>query len=224
MALILHIETATKVCSVALSKEGKCLDVIDSNGEEYSHGEELTVFIREIIDRSNYTLSDLTAVSISSGPGSYTGLRIGSATAKGLCYALGIPLIAIDSLACLNELVGSAYPGYNRCVVIDARRMEVFNCVYSEQGQALKEISADIIDENSYSQFDPMVTLGDGAAKLMDIWKDRNAVFDLNIVSSAAGQAQQAFEKFKMQEFVDLAYWEPFYLKDFVAGVKQKQL
>jgi tRNA threonylcarbamoyladenosine biosynthesis protein TsaB len=222
MAVILHIETATKICSTAISIDGICQAVKDSDGQDYSHGEDLTTFINDVLLESGIGFSDLSAISISAGPGSYTGLRIGSATAKGLCFALNIPLIAIDSLVCLSEIVKSKYPGLNRCPVIDARRMEVYNCVYSESGEALKAISADIINENTYLEFDPMVVFGDGAEKLMEIWNERSCTFDLGVYSSAKGQVDIAFKMFKNNEFVDLAYWEPHYLKDFVAGVKLK--
>lgn len=218
---ILHLETATKVCSVALSKNGKLIRLKETEEEGYSHGENLNCFIEDVIQESGISLNHLSAISLASGPGSYTGLRIGAATAKGLCYALEIPLIAIDALQALAEIARVDYPDKVLCPLIDARRMEVYNSFYDESNHLIKEISADIIDENSYAQFEPFVYFGDGAEKLVQVWNNKNCVADLSIKSSAKGQVRLAFEKFKAQEFEDVAYWEPFYLKDFIAGVKK---
>jgi len=222
MAIILHIETATKVCSVAISRDGELLGYKENEGLDFSHGEELTNYIDEVVRHSELQFSDLNAVSISSGPGSYTGLRIGAATAKGLCFALNIPLIAIDSLTALASLAKDKFPGYNIAPVIDARRMEVYNQIFDQNMKPLKPISADIIDEKSYEEYEPFVILGDGMEKLQSIWEGRDILFEDKIVSSARGQVDLAFEAFKQSDFVDTAYWEPFYLKDFVAGVKKK--
>lgn len=216
MAIILHLETATKVCSVALSKDGKQIGLKEIEEEGYSHGENLTLFIQALINEAGLSMKDLNAVSVASGPGSYTGLRIGAATAKGLCYALDIPLIAIDALTCLCELAQSKYPNQNLCALIDARRMEVFGLIQDSEGRTIKEISADILDETSYAEFEPFVYFGDGAAKLEAIWSGRNLTADNAIKSSAVGQIRLAHEKFQVQAFEDVAYWEPFYLKDFM--------
>lgn len=218
---ILHLETATKVCSVALSKNGKLIGLKEIEEEGYSHGENLNCFIEDIIRETEISLSQLSAISLASGPGSYTGLRIGAATAKGLCYALEVPLIAIDALKSLAEIAREIYPNKVLCPLIDARRMEVYNSVYDENNLLIKDISADIIDENSYTQFEPFVFFGDGAEKLVEVWNNKNCVADLSIKSSAKGQVKLAFEKFIDQAFEDVAYWEPFYLKDFIAGVKK---
>ena len=218
MAFLLHLETSTKVCSVALSKNGE-LSVIEELEEEgYSHGEKLTVFIERVLEKGGITINDLDGISVASGPGSYTGLRIGVATAKGLCYSLKIPLIAIDSLTALASQVNSEQ---TKCAVIDARRMEVFNCFFDSNGKKLKEISADIIDEESYREFEPFVYFGDGAKKLEDVWSNRNCKINSAVKSSASGQVKIAFEKFNNAEFEDVAYFEPFYLKDFIAGKKK---
>lgn len=216
MTVILHLETATKVCSVALSRNGEQIAIKEIEEEGYSHGENLTLLIQEIIQDAGLTMKDLDAVSVASGPGSYTGLRIGAATAKGLCYALDIPLIAVDALTSLCELARSKHPNRNLCALIDARRMEVFSLIQNEKGETLKDISADILDEESYAEFAPFVYFGDGAAKLDELWNNRGLQVDLSIKSSASGQVRLAFEKFQNQEFEDVAYWEPFYLKDFV--------
>jgi tRNA threonylcarbamoyladenosine biosynthesis protein TsaB len=222
MSLILHLETATKACSVALSEHGECIAVKESFTENFTHGENLTLYIQDVLRVSGKDISELKAVSVASGPGSYTGLRIGVSTAKGLCFALDIPLIAIDALHSMAAIARMKYPELNICPLIDARRMEVFSAIYSSDFQVLKPISADIIDETSYDAYEPFVCFGDGASKLQDIWKNRSLVFDLEIQASAKGQIVKAFEKFQKNEFEDLAYFEPFYLKDFITTQPKK--
>lgn len=221
MTTILHIETATKACSVVLSKDGKCIAVRESIDEQFAHGEKLTIYIQEVLKEAELSVSDLNAVSVTSGPGSYTGLRIGVSTAKGICFALDIPMIVIDSLRNLAELAKLKHPQATLCPMIDARRMEVYNAIYSADKTNLKPISADIIDEKSYQEFDPIVYFGDGAEKVQELWKDRNAQFDGSITCSAKGHVSLSYQKFLEEDFVDVAYFEPFYLKDFVAGVKK---
>lgn len=220
MKYLLHIETSTKVCSVALSLDGKLVRVKESNELEYSHGENLTLFIASVLEDSKVSLNDLVAISVASGPGSYTGLRIGVSTAKGLCYALGIPLIAVDALFSLAQLAHEKHSDINLCPVIDARRMEVFNAIYTSSLETLKVISADVIVENSYQEFEPFVYFGDGAAKLQEIWKDRNCQIDTTVLASAIGQIPLATLKFQNNEVEDVAYFEPFYLKDFFTPQK----
>ena len=220
MKYLLHIETSTKVCSVALSLDGKLIRVKESNELEYSHGENLTLFIASVLEDSKVSLNDLAAISVASGPGSYTGLRIGVSTAKGLCYALGIPLIAVDALFSLAQLAHEKHSDINLCPVIDARRMEVFNAIYTSSLETLKVISADVIDENSYQEYEPFVYFGDGAAKLQEIWKDRNCQKDTTVLASAIGQIPLATLKFQNNEVEDVAYFEPFYLKDFFTPQK----
>jgi tRNA threonylcarbamoyladenosine biosynthesis protein TsaB len=217
MALLLHLETSTKVCSVAVSKEGELIALEETEEVGYSHGENLTVFIQHALEKAHISIKDLNGISVASGPGSYTGLRIGVATAKGLCFSLKIPLIAIDSLTALATLDNSKQ---TKCAVIDARRMEVYNCFFDAEGNKLKEISADIIDENSYREFEPFTYFGDGSPKLEEVWKDRNCTINSSIKSSAVGQISLAYQKYKAQDFEDVAYFEPFYLKDFIAGKK----
>jgi tRNA threonylcarbamoyladenosine biosynthesis protein TsaB len=163
MNYLLHIETSTKVCSVAISLDGKLIALKESNDLEYSHGENLTLFIAAVLEEASLNLQNLTAISVASGPGSYTGLRIGVSTAKGLCYALGIPLIAVDALYSLAQIASDKHPDINLCPVIDARRMEVFNAIFTNSLETLKVISADVIDEHSYLEFEPFVYFGDGA-------------------------------------------------------------
>lgn len=214
------METATKVCSVGLSLNGQLIALKEVEEDGYSHGENLNCFIEDVLDEASIQINEISAISLASGPGSYTGLRIGAATAKGLCYALEIPLIAIDALTALSELAMENHSNMNLCPLIDARRMEVYNLVVNASGSRLKEISADIIDESSYDEFTPFVYFGDGAEKLQHIWESKDCVIDLTIKSSAKGQVRLAFEKFNTKQFEDVAYWEPFYLKDFIAGKK----
>lgn len=220
---ILHLETATKVCSVALSLNGKLLQLKEIEEDGYAHGEKLTLLIEEALASENLDIKELAAVSVSSGPGSYTGLRIGVSTAKGLCYALGIPLIAIDSLLVLQQIAKDIYPNQSVASLIDARRMEVFATVFDGNGAIVKPISADIIEENSYLEFEPFIACGDGAEKLSEVWADRKITIDSSILSSAKGQVELGYQKYLNSEFEDVAYFEPFYLKDFVMNVKVKK-
>jgi len=220
MALILHIETATKVCSVALSSNGElaCIREFKDNG--YAHGEQLTILIQKVLDIQGITTTDLSAVSVSAGPGSYTGLRIGVSTAKGLCYALNIPLISVDTLQAMAEVARIVYPDSNLCPMIDARRMEVFSLITNFDADILKPLSADVLDENSYSDFEPFVCFGDGAQKVQELWGERRIAFDLELEPSAKGQIHLAYEKFLNKEFEDVAYFEPAYLKEFYQAKK----
>lgn len=220
MSYILHLESSTKVCSVALSFDGVLKQLKESNEEQFSHGENITLYIEDVLKLEGIQVKQLKAISISSGPGSYTGLRIGVSVAKGLCFSLQIPLIAIDSLTCIYELSKKKYPNNTIVPMIDARRMEVFSSIFDEKGKYLKDISADIIDHNTYIGFEPFIACGDGAEKLRTCWSDRKVKIDSTILSSAKGQVSLAYQKFQHNDFVDLAYFEPFYLKDFVAGVK----
>lgn len=221
MIYILHLETSTKVCSVALSLNGELIALKETEEDGYSHGENLTLFIQDVLNQATISIKQLAAVSVASGPGSYTGLRIGVSTAKGLCYPLSIPLIAIDSLTSLTEIAKNTHSTLNLCALIDARRMEVYNAIYDSSGKQLKKISADIINESSYLEYEPFLYFGDGAEKLIEMWKDRNCTANLSIKSSAIGQVKLAYEKFQAKLFEDLAYFEPFYLKDFVGGTKK---
>lgn len=219
---LLHLETATKVCSVALSKNGELVSIKETQEDGYSHGENLNLFIEAVLSDAEISIKELNAISVASGPGSYTGLRIGAATAKSLCYSLDIPLIAIDALTSLAAIAVLKHPNSMLCPLIDARRMEVYNLILDKDLNARKKITADIIDNSSYEEHLPFVYFGDGAAKLEDAWTGRDCTSDLSIKCSASGQVKLAFEKFRNENFEDVAYWEPFYLKDFIAGKKAK--
>jgi tRNA threonylcarbamoyladenosine biosynthesis protein TsaB len=221
MSYILHLETSTKVCSVALSQAGNLLAFKESQTDAFEHGENLTCFIEDVMQQIGIKFSQLAAISVASGPGSYTGLRIGVSTAKGLCFGLSIPLIAIDSLRSMAELSRQVYPTEVLCPMIDARRMEVYSAIYDQHNNVLKPISADILDESSYIAFGPMICFGDGSSKVSSLWSNREVVFDSTIHASARGQVRLAYQKFVAGEFEDVAYFEPYYLKDFVTTQKR---
>jgi tRNA threonylcarbamoyladenosine biosynthesis protein TsaB len=216
MIYILHLETSTKACSVALSLDGKRIAVKEVLSDDFSHSENLTNFVQNVLDEAGIKMKELSAVSVASGPGSYTGLRIGVSTAKGFCYALGIPLIAIDSLTSLFQVATKTHVNQTVCAMIDARRREVFSAIFDANGKMIKSISADVLDENTYAEFEPFVYVGDGAAKMEEEWQQRNCQADLNVEASASGQVEIAYQKFTLGEFEDVAYFEPFYLKDFL--------
>lgn len=221
MTTILHIETATKVCSVALSVDGELKQLQEFKDDGYAHGEQLTILIQQVLNLENITVEELAAVSVSAGPGSYTGLRIGVSTAKGLCYALKIPLIAVSTLESMAALARMKYPQVNLCPMIDARRMEVFSLIADPQGTILKPASADVLDEHSYHDFEPFVCFGDGAPKMQELWANRQLIFDPELDPSARGQVAIAFQKFTKQELEDVAYFEPDYLKEFYMPSKK---
>ncbi len=223
MIRLLHIETSTKVCSVALSENGVLKDFIETHSDRYIHAEKLTLFIEELLQRNAWKMDALSAIVVSGGPGSYTGLRIGVSTAKGLCFALDIPLISVSSLDALIELGREKYPESTICGLIDARRMEAFSKIEDPLGNTLKTISADELEATTYETYDPFIVIGDGAEKMLKIWDERPLTIDNNIHSSAKGQVKLATNSFKQEQFEDIAYFEPFYLKDFIATKSKKQ-
>lgn len=222
MEYILNIETATKNCSVALAKEGKTILCKEIAEEGYSHAERLHVFIEEIIQEAGITFKDLIAVAVSQGPGSYTGLRIGVSAAKGLCYALGIPLIAIDTLKTLASQVtvssGLIIP------MLDARRMEVYSAIFTPDFENKRATLAEIITENSFEDFqETLYFVGDCAEKCKTVLTKENFVFlDEIKFPSAKEMSLLSFEKFRLNDTVDVAYFEPYYLKDFMITTSKK--
>ena len=206
------------MCSVALSENGKLLDCIENDADNYIHGEYLTVFIEDILAKNKLLPNQLVGVSFSAGPGSYTGLRIGLSVAKGLCFALSIPLISVSTLKVLASLGKEKYPNSTLVPMLDARRNEVYCEIFDAELKSIKPLSADILDETSYQSFEPFVYFGDGAEKMSSQWGNRNATFDSSIQLSAKGQVNLAFEKFSQKEFEDVAYFTPLYLKEFVTG------
>lgn len=213
--LILHIETSTKICSVAVSDSGRQLALIEKEPDGYIHGEFLTLFIEEVMQIANRSLKDLNAVSVSIGPGSYTGLRIGLSTAKGLCFGLGIPIISIPTLDSLLTLGREQYPEANLCAMLDARRMEVYSKMIDCDDEVIHQLAAVVVDQNTFKENDPFIYFGDGAEKLSELWQDRGVIFDANLHVSALGQVQLAFEKFRNHSFTALSECNPLYLKEF---------
>ncbi|MEL1239528.1 tRNA (adenosine(37)-N6)-threonylcarbamoyltransferase complex dimerization subunit type 1 TsaB [Flavobacterium flavipallidum] len=222
MKYILNIETATKKCSVSIANEGKTIVCIEIAEEGYSHAEKLHVFIEESIKEAGISYKDLVAIAVSQGPGSYTGLRIGVSAAKGLCYALGIPLIAVDTLKALAAQVqvesGLIIP------MLDARRMEVYSAVFSADLELKRAIEAQIISEDSFKEYaETLYFIGDCASKCKEVLSQPNFVFLVDIVyPSAKEMSAFSFEKFLKNDFVDVAYFEPYYLKDFMVTTSKK--
>lgn len=218
---ILLLETATQVCSIALAKDGKIVAEKHSD-EPNAHSSKLAVFIDNIFKESGISPDRLDAVCVSSGPGSYTGLRIGVSSAKGLCYALGKPLLAVPTLQNMADLYFAQHPEYNGfvCPMIDARRMECYTAIFSRSGIE-KETSADVIEAGIYDRWldnQKVTFIGDGAEKTRPLLScHSNALYDRTFVISATGMAATAENKLKNGQVEDTAYFEPFYLKDFVA-------
>lgn len=215
MTYILNIETATKNCSVSLAKNGETILCKEIAEQGYSHAEKLHVFIEEIVKEANVNFSEIKAVAVSKGPGSYTGLRIGVSAAKGLCYALQIPLISIDTMQVLAKKAnvdGLIVP------MIDARRMEVYSAVFDKNHNKIKEVEAEVLTENSYQDFDQTVYfVGDCQEKCQTVLVKDNFKFLPEIIFPSANEMSQlSFEKFQNNDFEDVAYFEPFYLKDFM--------
>tara|TARA_B110000046_G_scaffold181687_1_gene214309 strand:- start:1102 stop:1776 length:675 start_codon:yes stop_codon:yes gene_type:complete len=224
MSLILNIETATKNCSVSLAESGKVIAIKELNDGNYSHAEKLHVFINEVLKVAKKSMKDVDAVAVSKGPGSFTGLRIGVSSAKGLCYALNIPLISIDTLESLScQLVVES-----GCIVpmLDARRMEVYSAVFDIKNNLIRAIEAQILNEDSFADYlknNEVYFIGDGVPKTKEIITHKNAVFIDDKLPSANEMAQLSFDKFQKKIFEDVAYFEPFYLKDFVVTTKKKK-
>jgi len=221
MAYLLNIETATKNCSVSLAKDGETLLCNQIAEEGYSHAEKLHVFIEALLCESKLPFSALDAIAVSQGPGSYTGLRIGVSAAKGLCFALGIPLIAIDTLAVLAAQLKISN-GYI-VPMIDARRMEVYSAVYDATHKKVVETQAEIITEDSFNEYiETLYFIGDCSAKCQTVLTKSNFVFNSEIVyPSAKEMSVLSYAKFLSKNFVDVAYFEPLYLKDFISTAKK---
>lgn len=232
MATILNIETSTEVCSVVLAKDGKILFEKESI-EGLNHSELLTVFIQELFVENNLKMSILDAVAVSKGPGSYTGLRIGVSVAKGLCYALEIPLIAIGTLDAMGFYVSQHFDStaFSKkmlfCPMIDARRMEVYTALYNSKGENIQPVSAEIIDEHSFSKFlkdFKIQFFGNGAAKCKSMLNHHNALFNGPSKTSARFMQILSDKKYDNNEFENVAYFVPFYLKNFVATIPKNKV
>lgn len=218
--LILLIETATERCSCALANEQGIVSYAESN-EPNSHSAKLSLLIDGLFTQNQYSYSDLSAIAVSIGPGSYTGLRIGVSTAKGLAYALDIPVIALKTCEIFAAPVLEKNP--NACCVsmIDARRMEVYSTIYYDKKE-IKPCSADVLEEGIYEEYlsdkENVIFVGNCLEKAKKVFEKNNFFFDLSVELSAKNMQGLAFEKYNKKEFVDVAYFEPFYLKNFEAA------
>lgn len=232
MSFILNLESSTAICSVALSHHGRVADLIE-DGEGMNHARLMSVFVQEIMRRNKLGFDTLSAVAVSKGPGSYTGLRIGVSLAKGLCYANHIPLIAVSPLQAMSAHVVAER---NRlglpdsedllfCPMIDARRMEVYLALFDRHLHEVEGVKAKVIDEHSFRGIldqRPVAFFGNGSAKLEPVITHPNALFIPAIKTSAQFMCSLSDKAFENKQFVDVAYFEPFYLKDFVAGIPKK--
>lgn len=225
MALILNLETATTNCSVSLAKDGEIITIKEHDTPNYSHAEQLHIFIEEVARQASVSLSEIDAIAISKGPGSYTGLRIGVSAAKGLCFSLDIPLISVATLKSM------AYQSKTRAIdfiipVLDARQMEVYSHVFDSDLNTIRETKADSITTDSYAEYakkGSVLLVGNGAEKCKSITEHANFSYDATVVPSASEMATLSYEKYKKYDFEDVAYFEPFYLKDFIALKKKEK-
>ena len=226
MSYFLAIETATKNCSVALFEDSLLMECLDlENG--YSHAENLAPFAQQLLKKHSITATKIDAMAVSMGPGSYTGLRIGVAFAKGFCFAQNIPLISISTLeamtvGALNDVTDmeALY-----CPMIDARRLEVYQSVFDSKLNSIIEISAHILENTSFAKLlekSKMYFFGDGSLKAKEIIKSSNAIFLNSNYTSSKNFGELIHSSFVKNKFEDLAYFEPYYLKDFVAGTPKK--
>ncbi|WJJ96757.1 tRNA (adenosine(37)-N6)-threonylcarbamoyltransferase complex dimerization subunit type 1 TsaB [Algibacter luteus] len=218
MALILSLETATTNCSVAVSNNGKTIAIKEDNDKGYSHAERLHVYIDAVLKEAGVNANDLDAIAVSKGPGSYTGLRIGVSAAKGLSYALEKPLISIPTLEALSQQVKND----DGVIVsmLDARRMEVYSAIYDYNKNEIRETQAQILNESSFNNYlnqGRVYFIGNGVEKTKTLINHPNAFFIENKLPSANELGLLAFNKYKISDFEDVAYFEPYYLKDFVA-------
>lgn len=228
MTRILGIDTTTKACSVALLVDGSCTEHRMINAANYSHAENLHRMIDEVLQSSNCAPNALDAVAVSRGPGSYTGLRIGVSAAKGLCYGLGVPLISINTLQLLCESEKlKAISAQRLCPMIDARRNEVYTAVFDAGGEIIEPYHALVLDDHLFGRMAEkysMAFFGDGAGKFESQFSHTNAVFLSEIFPDAANMGRLADFKFQSRDFEDVAYFDPFYGKEFVAGKPKKSV
>lgn len=226
MAAILQIETSTTVCSVALAIDGKVVAVKEAN-ERNIHAGSLTLFIDDVMKKGEINYTDLDAVAVAKGPGSYTGLRIGVSTAKGICFAVDKPLISINTVEMMAYGFMITYPDYTGllCPMIDARRMEVYTAVFDNQLNEIQPVSAKIIDEHSFEDLlgnHSIAFFGDGAEKCMEHFTSNNVHYYGDNFNTATAMTTFAEKQFSEQKFENVAYFEPFYLKDFIITPSKK--
>lgn len=231
--MVICIETATNLCSVALCNSSGIISLKESNDFK-SHASMLTVFIEEALKEKGIVAKDLEAVAVGKGPGSYTGLRIGVSVAKGIAYGASIPLIGIETtlsmfwgMAGKAEAITGDEENTLFCPMIDARRMEVYNAIYDLHGKKEKEISAEIIDENSFADIPEskkIIFFGDGASKCREVIKRKNIYFADDFRISASHMQKPVYQAIENRNFEDIAYFEPFYLKDFITTIPRKNI
>lgn len=225
MAYILNLETATTNCSVGLAKDGVLIAFKEDNTPNYSHSEQLHVFIQKVLEKATLSFSDLDAIAVSKGPGSYTGLRIGVSAAKGLCFSLDIPLVSVETLKSLASEKNSG--DYNFIIpMLDARRMEVYSKVFDGELNEIRETKAEIIDEQSFAAYTSkgkVLLIGSGASKCQELIQSPNVSFETIAVPSAKQMAALSYERYSKGTFEDVAYFEPYYLKDFIIQTKKKK-
>ena len=219
----MNLETATTNCSVSIAKDGEVVSVRENNTPNYSHAEQLHVFIQECITIAQIDLKDLDAIAVSKGPGSYTGLRIGVSAAKGLCFALSIPLISIATL----ESMAIQSKGLHDYVipVLDARRMEVYSVVFNAEMEQIRDTQAEVIDESSFQEYyqnKRVHLIGSGAEKIKGVLIHENLSFTTDCIPSSKEMAVLSFKKYEERDFENVAYFEPYYLKDFMVQTKKK--
>ncbi|WP_339712243.1 tRNA (adenosine(37)-N6)-threonylcarbamoyltransferase complex dimerization subunit type 1 TsaB [uncultured Kriegella sp.] len=223
MATILNLETASTNCSVSIAKDGELLVIKEHDTPNYSHAEQLHVFIEKVLQEASISFHELNAIAVSKGPGSYTGLRIGVSAAKGLCFSLDVPLISISTLKSLAHQV--EFGAYDFVVpVLDARRMEVYSAIFDKTGSEIRETRAQIIDQNAFRELvgkEKVLVIGSGADKCKQVLEHSNFNFELSAVPSAREMASLSYKKFQEGDFENVAYFEPYYLKDFILQGKK---
>ena len=235
MALILSIETSERFCSAAVSRNYDLIGTLEIKDEK-SHASLLTVLIQKLFAEKEINLKEIDAVAISKGPGSYTGLRIGVSVSKGICYALNVPLISINTLQVLchallknekSKFIKSSESNFILCPMIDARRMEVYMAFFDKKGEQKNDITATLVQENSFSdllKLNNIVFFGSGAEKCKNIIQHKNAFYFDNIWPNAIDMISLAYDSYLLKSFENTAYFEPFYLKDFVATIPKKKI
>ncbi len=225
MALILNLETATTNCSVSIARDGNLLILKEHNTPSYSHSEQLHVFIQEVLKDAKVSINQLDAIAVSKGPGSYTGLRIGVSAAKGLCFALNLPLISIATLESMAHQVKIEKSTFI-ISLLDARRMEVYAAVYDHEYKEIGETKAEIAEATSFASFaknGKVLLIGSGAEKCREILAHPNFDYNTSIIPSAREMCALSYSKFITKDFEDVAYFEPYYLKDFILQTKAKK-
>jgi len=228
MGLLLNIETATEVCSVSLAREGEVIGLRESV-EGQNHSVLLGVYVDELLREHGVRVEDLDAVAVSMGPGSYTGLRIGVSLAKGLCFGGDVPLVAVGTLQALAAAVADRVAEEDAlyCPMIDARRMEVYTALFNRAGNAVQPVGASVIDAGAFGSWlerGKVYFFGNGSEKVRDVIRHPNACFVEGVRASATHLARLAEERWRRQAFEDLAYFEPYYLKDFVATTPKRKI